>query len=41
MNNAEKYFELQKQNPEFDANIKLDGVFVIGTVEGPAKELKL
>jgi tetratricopeptide (TPR) repeat protein len=37
-----KHYEKEKkQNPEFDANIKLDGVFVIGTVEGPAKELKL
>ena len=35
-----KEFEKEKK-PDVDGSIKLDGVFVIGTAEGPAKELKL
>ncbi len=31
----------EKKNPEMKGSVKLDGVFVIGTAEGPAKELKL
>ncbi len=38
---SKHYEKEKKQNPEFDANIKLDGVFIIGIVEGPVKELKL
>ena len=33
-------FEREKK-PDIDGSVKLDGVFVIGTAEGPAKELKL
>jgi hypothetical protein len=36
-----KSFEKEKKKPDIDGSVKLDGVFVIGTAEGPAKELKL
>ena len=37
-----KEFEKEKKKtPGLEGSVKLDGVFVIGTAEGPAKELKL